>query len=180
MFNRVEVIAGAVSVLTMALALYLIQGRLNPVTVEPTVQVAQAPQPGIIIVNETAGAATVADALVEAVDSRGNFSRMVIDNIKEGNGASAQAGDTVLVHYAGTLQDGTEFDNSRTRGEAFEFTLGAGMVIKGWDEGIVGMKEGGERILVIPPEKAYGDQGIGPIPGGATLVFKVELLEVKS
>jgi peptidylprolyl isomerase len=178
MFNKVELIAGAVSVVTMATALYLLQGRLTPESSYEQ-QTAQVQEAGIIIVNEDAPEQALTNALLDAVDDQGNFSRMVIDDIKEGSGTEAKEGDTVLVHYAGTLQDGTEFDNSRTRGEAFEFTLGAGMVIKGWDEGVAGMKEGGERILVIPPEKAYGERGIGPIPGGATLVFKVELLEVK-
>lgn len=179
MFNKVELIAGAISVITMATALYLVQGRLNPEIVDSDRQAAQAPESGIIIVNEANETSALEDALRQAINDEGNFSRMVIDDIKEGAGKEASEGDTVLVHYAGTLQDGTEFDNSRKRGDAFEFTLGAGMVIKGWDEGVVGMKEGGERILVIPPEKGYGDQGIGPIPGGATLIFKIELLEVK-
>ena len=179
MFNKVELIAGAVSVITMATALYLVQGRLNPETAALDSQAAQTPQSGIIIVNDDDGEGALEDAFLEAIDNNGAFSRMVIDDIKEGSGAEAKEGDTVLVHYAGTLQDGSEFDNSRKRGEAFEFKLGAGMVIKGWDEGVLGMKEGGERILVVPPEKGYGDQGIGPIPGGATLIFKVELLEVK-
>jgi len=182
MFNKVELIAGALCVVGMASALYLVQGRLTPSAVVTEKQVAQAPESGIIIVDESAVAndpSALEEALIEAVDNNGNFSRMVIDDIKVGTGTEAKAGDTVLVHYAGTLQDGSEFDNSRQRGAAFDFTVGAGQVIKGWDEGLVGMKEGGERILVIPPEKAYGEQGIGPIPGGATLVFKIELLEVK-
>lgn len=175
MFNKVELIAAAASVATMALALHIMQDRLSPHSSDIN-QVAQVSQPGIIIVSDDDG---LEDALADAIDTQGNFSRMVIDDIKEGTGKEVKSGDTVLVHYAGTLQDGTEFDNSRKRGDAFEFMVGAGMVIKGWDEGLVGMKEGGERILVIPPEKAYGDQGIGPIPGGATLVFKIELLEIK-
>lgn len=179
MFNKVELIAGAVSVITMASALFLVQGKLTPDVANVDRQTAQAPQSGIIIVNEDESDSTLEGALYNAVDNKGNFSRMVIDDIKEGNGTEAKDGDTVLVHYAGTLQEGEEFDNSRKRGEPFEFKLGAGMVIKGWDEGVVGMKVGGERILVIPPEKAYGEQGIGPIPGNATLVFKIELLEVK-
>lgn len=178
MFNKVELIAGAVSVITMATALFLVQGSLNPNVVPPEEQVAQAPKPGIIVVNENADEAELQQALIDAVDSNGNFSRMVIDDIKVGNGKEAKDGNTVLVHYAGTLQDGTEFDNSRERNQPFEFKIGAGTVISGWEEGLLGMKEGGERILVIPPEKGYGEQGMGPIPGDATLVFKIELLEV--
>ncbi|MCA9358758.1 FKBP-type peptidyl-prolyl cis-trans isomerase [Candidatus Kaiserbacteria bacterium] len=104
---------------------------------------------------------------------------MVIDDVKVGSGDEVKAGDTVSVHYAGTLKGGKEFDNSKKRGAPFEFTVGEGRVIKGWEEGLIGMKVGGERILVIPPEKAYGEQGIGPIPGNATLVFSIELLEIK-
>jgi peptidylprolyl isomerase len=88
-------------------------------------------------------------------------------------------GDVVSVHYVGTLQNGTEFDNSKKRGAPFEFKVGGGQVIAGWEEGLVGMQVGGQRVLVIPPEKGYGANGIGPIPGNATLVFSIELLEIK-
>ncbi|MCA9368626.1 FKBP-type peptidyl-prolyl cis-trans isomerase, partial [Candidatus Kaiserbacteria bacterium] len=88
-------------------------------------------------------------------------------------------GDTVAVHYVGNLQGGAEFDNSRKRGTPFEFTVGKGMVIEGWDKGLVGMQVGGQRALVIPPEMAYGEQGIGPIPPNSTLVFMIELVEIK-
>jgi FKBP-type peptidyl-prolyl cis-trans isomerase len=97
-----------------------------------------------------------------------------------GTGAEAVAGKSVTVHYTGTLQDGTKFDSSVDRNQPFIFTLGAGEVIPGWDEGIAGMKVGGKRKLVIPPELAYGAQGYPPvIPANATLNFDVELLEVK-
>jgi FKBP-type peptidyl-prolyl cis-trans isomerase FkpA len=97
-----------------------------------------------------------------------------------GQGAPAEAGRTVTVHYTGWLPDGTKFDSSRDRGEPFAFTLGAGQVIAGWDEGVKGMKVGGRRKLVLPPQLAYGDGGAPPaIPGGATLVFDVEVLKVE-
>ena len=89
-------------------------------------------------------------------------------------------GQTVVVHYTGWLQDGTQFDSSVDRGEPLSFILGTGGVIPGWDEGLATMKVGGKRQLVIPPDLAYGDEGSGSvIPPGATLVFEVELLEVK-
>ncbi len=106
-------------------------------------------------------------------------SGLMYQDLVVGDGATAQAGDTVSVHYTGWLKDGTKFDSSVDRGTPFDFPLGAGQVIPGWDEGVAGMNVGGKRKLVIPPELGYGDRGAGGvIPGGATLVFDVELLEI--
>ncbi|RYE94623.1 MAG: FKBP-type peptidyl-prolyl cis-trans isomerase [Myxococcales bacterium] len=97
-----------------------------------------------------------------------------------GTGAEAQEGSAVKVHYTGKLKNGTQFDTSRDRGEPFEFTVGKGMVIPGWDKGVVGMKVGGKRKLIIPADLGYGDRGSPPkIPPKATLLFDIELLEVK-
>ena len=98
-----------------------------------------------------------------------------------GQGRVAQAGDVVVVHYVGWLLDGTKFDSSIDRNTPFEFNLGAGRVISGWDEGVAGMRVGGIRILTIPPDLGYGDRGAGSsIPPGATLIFQVELLEIST
>ncbi len=114
-----------------------------------------------------------------AINNKGEIIKMVIDDVVVGEGPEVKTGDTVSVHYIGTLKDGTQFDNSHTRGSAFEFTVGEGRVIKGWDEGVVGMKKGGQRLLVIPPDMAYGANAIGPIPANSTLIFSIELLEIK-
>lgn len=106
---------------------------------------------------------------------------LVVEDIEEGDGAEAQAGDQVSVNYVGVLFDGgEEFDNSYDRGQPFEFQLGGGSVIPGWDEGVEGMKVGGRRQLVIPPKLGYGAQGSPPdIPPNATLVFVIDLLSVE-
>jgi FKBP-type peptidyl-prolyl cis-trans isomerase FkpA len=97
-----------------------------------------------------------------------------------GTGTEAKAGNTVSVHYTGTLTDGSKFDSSLDRKQPFVFKLGAGQVIKGWDQGIAGMKVGGKRRLEIPPEMGYGARGFPPvIPANAKLIFEVELLEVR-
>jgi FKBP-type peptidyl-prolyl cis-trans isomerase FkpA len=101
-------------------------------------------------------------------------------DLTTGTGETAVKGKNARVHYTGWLVDGTQFDSSLDRNEPFEFKVGAGRVIQGWDEGVAGMKAGGKRRLVIPPDLGYGSQGAGSlIPPGATLVFEVELLEVK-
>jgi FKBP-type peptidyl-prolyl cis-trans isomerase FkpA len=101
------------------------------------------------------------------------------EDLKEGSGDAAKSGDQVEVHYTGWLKDGTKFDSSKDRGKPFNFELGAGKVIKGWDEGVAGMKVGGKRKLTIPSELGYGKRGYPPvIPANAELTFEVELLKI--
>ena len=107
-------------------------------------------------------------------------SGLTYEDLVVGDGRAAKAGDTVSVTYTGYLEDGTVFDSNVDTGTPFEFLLGAGYVIPGWDEGLVGMRVGGRRLLVIPPDLAYGDQAVGDvIPANATLTFEIELLSIK-
>src|SRR5213596_2279882 len=108
-----------------------------------------------------------------------NASGLKYDDLVVGTGPEAKTGQTVSVHYTGWLTDGKKFDSSKDRGQPFSFPLGAGRVIKGWDEGVAGMKVGGKRRLTIPPRLGYGDRGAGrDIKPGETLVFVVDLLKV--
>src|SRR3954469_3271804 len=107
-------------------------------------------------------------------------SGLAIEDLVVGDGATATAGQQVSVHYTGWLQDGKKFDSSKDRGQPFMFSLGRGEVIRGWDEGVSGMKVGGKRKLTIPAELGYGSRGAGGvIPPNATLLFEVELLAVR-
>lgn len=182
MLSKFEVIGISLSVICMAMALYLIRLETSIFDIDNATQgqTASLADIGLVVVQKGDDVNQQrADAIVKAADTTGNLKKLVIDDIKIGTGEEVKEGDTVFVNYVGTLQDGYEFDNSYKRGEPFQFTVGAGRVMKGWEQGLVGMKVGGQRILVIPPDLAYGKSGMGPIPGNATLVFAIDLLEIK-
>ena len=157
--NRNRIIGGVIGLVVLAALIFLVfNEQLNkPSTTD-----------------EIANPFTLSDAAVTTT------SGLIYEDTVVGEGPAAQAGDTVNVTYTGYLTDGTVFDSNAESGEPFEFELGAGSVIPGWDEGLVGMQVGGSRLLVIPPDLAYGSTGAGGvIPANATLTFSVTLLEIK-
>ena len=119
-----------------------------------------------------------ADLKVDLTQMTQTATGLYFQDLVTGTGDSVTAGRTAVVHYTGWLPDGTQFDSS-VGGSPFSFRVGAGNVIQGWDEGVLGMRPGGKRKLVIPSHLGYGPEGIGPIPSNATLVFDVELLEIR-
>lgn len=109
-----------------------------------------------------------------------DIKELKIEDLVTGTGVAVKSGDTITMHYSGSLLDGTKFDNSYDRGKPFETQIGVGRVIKGWDEGVIGMKVGGKRRLTIPSELAYGQRGIpGAIPPNSPLIFELELISIK-
>lgn len=125
--------------------------------------------------------ATTQDETVSPIVSNASPSAgLKIEDIKVGTGKEVKSGDTVTINYVGTLENGQKFDSSYDRNQAFETQIGVGQVIKGWDEGVIGMKVGGKRKLTIPSDLGYGSRGAGAvIPPNATLIFELELLDVK-
>src|ERR1035437_4249940 len=135
-------------------------------TPTPTIQITQTPQPAEQNSSQSGTMVTMSDGLK-------------IQELTVGNGKEAKAGDTVTVNYLGTLENGTKFDSSYDRNQPFTTQIGVGAVIKGWDEGIPGMKIGGKRKLIVPAALGYGAQATGAIPPNSVLVFEVELLGIK-
>ncbi len=134
-----------------------------------------------LLTDDTPEDAMAEDAMVPDEEVITTDSGLQYVVIAEGDGATPQPGNRVYVHYVGTLEDGTKFDSSRDRGKPFNFTIGQGQVIKGWDEGVGLMQVGDRRKLIIPPDLGYGARGAGGvIPPNATLIFDVELLRIGS
>lgn len=178
MINKFEAVGIFASIGLMVLALFLLRFETTDTLTQNFDEQSQIA--AVAVVDETNDNQREAlfGALAESLDEQGLVSKLVIDDVIIGAGAEAVDGDTVTVHYVGTLENGQQFDNSNLRGEPFSFTLGENRVIAGWEQGLIGMKVGGERILVIPPEMGYGTQNVGPIPGDSTLVFVIELLSI--
>ena len=150
--------------------------KQDPFNLIPTINPTATPTPQDVIISPT---------VTQAKDTTNmNIITTTQDGLKiqdevVGTGTQAQSGNSVTVNYLGTLENGTKFDSSYDRKTPFTTQIGVGQVIKGWDEGIVGMKVGGKRKLIIPPALGYGSQNMGTIPPNSTLIFEVELLDVK-
>lgn len=177
MLNKFEAVGIGGSIVAMALALYFL--RLESVPGTP-LEAVVTEQPALVVVSDGEEEnEKLLNVVANDVDERGNVRSLIVDDVKQGTGAEVEDGDTVVVHYIGTLRNGQEFDNSNKKGQPFTFTVGKGQVIAGWDKGILGMREGGQRILVIPPSLGYGNNEVGGIPRNSTLVFAIELLDVE-
>jgi len=160
--NRQRLILGMIGLLVVALIVFLVYRDYS---------VKNNPYP--IGYLDSAPPAPSANAVTTA-------SGLIYEDLQVGDGATAKAGDTVSVNYTGWLADGTKFDSSLDRGQPTDFAIGVGQVIPGWDEGVVGMRVNGTRLLVIPPSLGYGSAGFGTtIPGDATLTFEVQLVAIK-
>ncbi len=182
-FNKFEAIGIFLSIAIMAVALSVI--RFNTDTLAE--DAGNVTEVGTVVASIQDTKETTADtklqgvkeALMDATTYSGELVKLVIDDVTVGTGALVKNGDTVTVHYQGTLQDGTKFDSSYERGQPFSFKVGEGRVIQGWEKGLIGMQVGGKRILAIPSDMAYGNRQVGPIPPNAPLIFSIELLKVE-
>lgn len=179
MINKYEAVGIFASVGLMTLALFLLRVENTAQVVQNIDVTAQSASVSVVDESNQNRSEALFGAITSSLDDGGVLNKLIIDDVVLGTGAEAAVGDTVTVHYIGTLQTGQQFDNSNTRGEPFSFTLGENKVIAGWEEGVLGMKVGGERILVIPPEMAYGSNNVGPIPANSTLVFAISLVAIK-
>ena len=178
-FKKYEAIGVFLSVAVMVVALSVVRFKSDTFALSPATK--GNTQSAVIAVSQDKRTAdvTLEANLKDAFTANGKLADLVIDDVRLGEGREVKSGDAVSVHYIGTTQDGVRFDNSYERGEPFEFTVGDGKVIEGWEKGLIGMKVGGQRILVIPSRMAYGNRKVGPIPPDSPLVFTIELMEIK-
>ena len=176
--NKYEAAGIGLSIGAMALALFLMRfdGGFDSVDILSR-SAERASQEAAVVTSEN-GVDGVGAALEGSISSGGRVTKLVVTDIAVGEGDVVKEGDTVTVNYIATLQNGQEFDNSYKKGETFTFEVGDNKVIEGWNLGMLGMKEGGSRVIIIPAHMAYGEEGYGPIPGNATVVYAIELISV--
>lgn len=175
--HKHEAIVMGIAVAAMAVALFLMRldGSLDGAGILAKNAESTNNQAAVV----TAGSVEDAPAAIASALSGNRVTKLVVTDIVIGEGEEVEQGDEVSVHYIGTLQNGQEFDNSYKKGEAFTFEVGSSKVIDGWNEGIIGMKVGGQRVIIVPSDMAYGREGYGPIPGNATVVYAIELIEIE-
>jgi FKBP-type peptidyl-prolyl cis-trans isomerase len=181
-FNKFEATGIFMSIGIMVLALVLIRAKVDNQT-----QIGLIPdaQEGAVVVATQGEDGKVSNeelrnALTNAASVDGELQKLVIDDVRIGSGeTTVKVGDTVVVDYIGSTQEGVQFDSSYARGTPFIFTVGGGKVIQGWEKGLIGMKVGGQRILIIPSALGYGNMQVGTIPPNSTLVFAIELREIQ-
>jgi peptidylprolyl isomerase len=179
LFNKYELVGILFSIAIMALALGVVRFKTDTFLAE---SIPEGETQGAVVAvsgDVKDDDAALEQTLKDSFSLDGTLLNLVVDDVRIGTGEAVENGDKVTVHYVGTLQDGTRFDSSYDRGEPFYFTVGKGNVIAGWEKGLIGMKVGGQRILVIPGDMAYGNRQVGVIPANATLVFAIELLKIE-
>ncbi len=177
-FNKYEAMGIFLSVAVMAVALSILRFETN-IFAQNDLDVRDTQGAVVAVSQKEDEEIPLEKALYNAFSAKGKLLELVIDDVREGTGAEVQSGDTLTVQYIGTTQDGVKFDSSYDRGEPFIFKIGSGQVIQGWEKGLIGMKVGGQRVLVIPSDMAYGNRQVGPIAPNTPLVFAVELVSVK-
>lgn len=174
--NRQRMIIGIIAFLVVVLIAFFVyrdyQNKIQATTPTPTTAVNTTGEPYAIGTLDTIPPTPSANAVTTA-------SGLVYEDLRVGDGATAKSGDTVTVNYTGWLADGTKFDSSLDRGQTSDFAIGVGNVIAGWDEGVVGMRVNGTRLLVIPPSLGYGSTAYASIPANSTLAFEVQLVAIK-
>ena len=178
LFNKTEAAGIFISVAIMALALTLIRFKTDTfATADALPEAAQ--RATVVVSQEEQDAMDLERKLAESLTPAGDLVKLVVDDVRIGSGREVVRGDTVVTHYIGTTKEGIKFDSSYDRGEPYTFTTGEGKVIEGWETGILGMKAGGQRILVIPPDMAYGNRQVGVIPPDSVLVYMIELVDIR-
>ncbi len=174
--NKYEVVGILVSVAVMIVVLMYLKGSTEETIV--TDNVGTTNRTTVVTTDEEQGV-SLTNAIVDASSPEGKLLSLVVDDVRIGKGASVKEGDVVVVNYIGSTRKGVQFDNSYEREQPFTFTIGEGRVIEGWEKGLIGMKVGGQRMLIIPSEMAYGNRQVGPIPANSILVFAIELVAIQ-
>ena len=175
--NRYEMTGIGASIVIVALALGI--ARFSSFTRSETSAIPSAADVVMVDASAENKEAALRDAITDASDRDGRVTKLVIYDASVGGGRAVKIGDTATVHYIGLIKDGPQFDNSYTKETPLSFKVGAGEIIEGWERGIIGMKEGGKRILVVPASMGYGNDIVDPIPANATLIFSIELLLIE-